>query len=108
MKDTIYRENAIKIVHHYFSELIDLLPTTKDSEGEELIIDTHKCKEYLMMNKVLSGLISELPSVEPKTGEWLKAMEGNAYRDKCSLCLATYPIAYGYKYCPNCGSKMRE
>ena len=45
---------------------------------------------------------------EQKKGEWIKVMEGNAYRDKCNQCGRLYPNAYGYNFCPNCGADMRE
>ena len=104
MKDTIYREDVIKIIHHYFVDLIDSLPTITDFDGEENIEDLQKCNKYLEMNKTICGLIRELPSANPETGRWIKTMEGNAYRDKCNRCLKTYPNAYGYNFCPNCGS----
>lgn len=66
MKDTIYREDVIKIIHHYFVDLIDSLTTITDFDGEENIEDLQKCNEYLEMNKTICGLISELPSAEPK------------------------------------------
>ena len=81
MKDTIYREDA-------------LFCLTADITNISL-------EDYIAM---IDKRISELPSAEPKTGEWIKTMEGNAYRDKCNRCLKTYPNAYGYNFCPNCGS----
>lgn len=45
---------------------------------------------------------------ERKRGKWVKVMEGNAYRDQCDQCKASYPNAYGYNYCPNCGANMED
>jgi hypothetical protein len=92
MKDTIYREDAIKsmakAIWHYPNELYPCL------------------NSYEHAHDLAEQGLKFLSSAEKKTGRWLKAMEGNAYRDKCNRCLKTYPNAYGYNFCPNCGSKM--
>lgn len=58
--------------------------------------------------RLFEKILKEQPTIEPdrEVGKWIKVMEGNAYRDKCSRCSETYPNACGYNFCPNCGRKM--
>lgn len=59
--------------------------------------------------------IDQLPSVqpEPKTGKWNKIIDKfsiwrEAWHYECSNC-GNYISGYGkYKYCPECGTKMKE
>lgn len=43
-------------------------------------------------------ILDELPTVQPKTGQWFGTV--------CSACGESYPYNYDAKYCPNCGAKM--
>ena len=48
-------------------------------------------------------IISNLPTIEPKRGEWIE----DKYTRKCSICGSHFWMRAGnvWKYCPNCGSK---
>jgi len=59
-------------------------------------------------DKALTAIDTLADVPDTKVGEWIKVMEGNAYRDKCSRCSETYPNAYGYNFCPNCGVRMKR
>ena len=48
--------------------------------------------------------IRELPSVHPKTGQWLKYPDCGCF--KCSEC--GMPSLNRFKYCCGCGAKMEE
>ena len=72
----------------------------------EIPSDENDYDELVAFADAIAGQeIIELP--ERKKGEWIKVMEGNAYRDKCNQCGRLYPNAYGYNFCPNCGADMR-
>ena len=54
----------------------------------------------------LSTLISELPSLQPKTGHWIDHQEGRWIYAKCSKCETVHDTRTNY--CPNCGCRMVE
>lgn len=81
------------------------------------------CGEYVRTESV-RATIDHMPSVEPKTGEWIEVK--NQYGVKvicCSKCGESAPYEevsddyYGYhthgefiktRYCPNCGARMER
>lgn len=101
MSDLISREAAI--------EAIDDLPNCYNGYS-----DTYD-KAYII------GVLEELPTIdvpERKVGKWIK--DGVAYSlYKCSACNDFCTVAgwadcipkeqmyKGFKFCPNCGAKMR-
>lgn len=74
MSDLISREAVIDIIHRFFTEEVDKIPTKKTEDGEVLVI--HKCQPLFEMNKAICKRIKELPSVtvEP-TGHWIPVSE---------------------------------
>ena len=60
----------------------------------------------------IAGALAELPTIEPKCGEWLEWIdcEGEVFW-KCSACgQASEASVAGilYKFCPFCGADMRK
>ncbi len=86
------------------------------SREETLKAMCDKCPMYNCVTRCSSYRhIEKMPSVtpQPKTGKWIddgQYAEGHsehAYR--CSECGENYIGYVGkYKYCPNCGAKMKE
>lgn len=70
----------------------------------------------VVLGSVLRRRIENLPSVkpqEPKEGHWIEVIDeidslGNkTWHHKCSIC-GNEDSGWGnYKYCPNCGAKMK-
>ena len=86
MTDLISRRAAIKA--------IDDLPNCYNGYS-----DTYD-KAYII------GVLEELPSAEPKRGEWLLVDEAEPRRYGCSKCRR---MSYTQNnYCPNCGAKMER
>ena len=52
--------------------------------------------------------LAKLPPVKPKeiTGEWIQHEENGSYWVECSVCHSER--AFGHKFCPDCGAKMKE
>lgn len=95
MKETIYREDAIKCVANLYREW-------NGCEGEYF---AHKA-------------LVDLPSaVIGRVGEWIRQRDYSRMIDEyyCSECdyspmykgVPIVPTTGTLKYCPNCGSKMR-
>ena len=51
--------------------------------------------------------VSALAKPERKISEWEIDEEGNCYCFQCGLHYDSWAIG-AFKYCPNCGSEMRE
>lgn len=66
------------------------------------------------MKEDLKDDIANLPSAEPRTGEWIYHMtEGVVETISCSQCSAWYDVTIPeqiatFNFCPNCGAKMSE
>ena len=84
------------------------------------IRDGSKCAEceYDMRTggECVEGLLSEAADAieeltKNKTGNWINKNSDGAWRvDTCSVCNTdTHYVRYApsYKYCPNCGAKMK-
>lgn len=83
MSDLIERQAAIDAVRSYMAD--------NDIEDSDWHAD---------------GIVYEikrLPTVETKTGQWIK-IHWKAYR--CSEC--SRASEYSTDYCPNCGAEMKE
>lgn len=99
MNDLISRETAIQTVHETMYQFIDGNGTMTNSDFF-----------LLKVNKAICNGLKEIPSVENK-GEWIE-WKGRNGRYKgipiCSNCNTGFPIvAKGYKFCPECGAKMK-
>ena len=87
-KDTIYREDAIKL-------LVDRACEKPDHGASA---------EYLMVDEI-EYYLKNLPSADRSQGEWIHAHEGTiAAGLYCSNC---GKHGYGEKFCPNCGARMK-
>ena len=53
------------------------------------------------------GALEEVPSAEPKTGEWIqKDMCADRFCSECNYAVWDSE-AEEYNFCPNCGARMR-
>ena len=94
-KDTIYRQAAI-----------DALAMADAKKGWRLL-------RFSEIHKILS----ELPSVQPNRGKWVRTTKAEPIcridglkTCQCSRCTFTAIAVDGfgcYNYCPNCGADMR-
>ena len=97
--DIIYRQDAIDALAKEMPSL-----TTPDGSGEfdhDIQITDEAFVDCMQ-------IINELPSAEPKTGEWIDWLgKGNEW--ECSVCKCSIEShgSIAYKYCPNCGADMR-
>ena len=73
MKDTIYREDAIKAIHNYWKKRLDTLPT-KESECGEVYADIQQMDKILEYNKALCNFIEAIPSADRPQG-WIPCSE---------------------------------
>ena len=80
---------------------------------EEKIAELKDLKLYVrdtFMKRTADGYANALDSAikaleqEPKTGHWIKSDIGGA--KVCSVCQAHMGLS-NFKYCPNCGAKMK-
>ena len=132
--DLISRDAVIDIIHLFFTEEVDKIPTKKTEDGEVLIMC--KAQPLFAMNKTLCKRIKALPSVtaepmtdtwsikdvakalerygllepKPKTGHWEWVTE-DKYR--CSNCNSETRVDEClneplYEFCPFCGARMFE
>jgi hypothetical protein len=101
MSDLIRRQDAIDALAKEMPSL-----TTPDGSGEfdhDIQITDEAFVDCMQ-------IINELPSAEPKTGEWVKRQTiGDVSFAYCSEC--GEPILHGrtsplWHYCPNCGCRM--
>lgn len=74
MRDTIYREDAIKAIHNYWKKRLDTLPT-KESECGEVYADIQQMDKILEHNKALCNFIEAIPSADRPQGEWIPCSE---------------------------------
>ena len=61
--DLISRDAVIDIIHLFFTEEVDKIPTKKTEDGEVYVI--HKCQPLFEMNKAICKRIKALPSASP-------------------------------------------
>jgi hypothetical protein len=65
--DLISRQAVLDIIHRFFTEEVDKIPTKKTEDGEVYVI--HKCQPLFEMNKAICKRIKALPSVTEEEGE---------------------------------------
>lgn len=119
MDDSISRKSAIDVVH---SAVIDFFDCVEDDSESPI---THHDEQLLSLNKAITTKIKALPSVERKTGKWVKvggyATPGGDpvwYCSECGKGLHVYGIEHGtygkdvsdgqWVACPNCGARMEQ
>ena len=61
--DLISRDAVLDIIHLFFTEEVDKIPTKKTEDGEVYVI--HKCQPLFEMNKAICKRIKALPSASP-------------------------------------------
>ena len=61
--DLISRDAVLDIIHRFFTEEVDKIPTKKTEDGEVLIMC--KAQPLFEMNKAICKRIKALPSVSP-------------------------------------------
>ena len=93
MSDLISRQDAIDALAKEMPSL-----TTPDGSGEfdhDIQITDEAFVDCMQ-------IINELPSAEPKTGEWAEIENGEYLCSNCSHIIIGYPP----NFCPNCGADM--
>ena len=68
MNDLVNREDVIKAIHSYWSEMLDDIPVAI-YDGYEVYADQKKANELFSHNKALANRIKQLPSAHPGTDE---------------------------------------
>ena len=113
--DTIYRQDAIDIVHQTIYQFFDVA----DDDDEDTPM-SERDKLLLTVNKAISNNIKAImpAKTETVTAQWIDddpAFPVASYKKKgmsffCSNCLhrAGKHKHNTYKYCPWCGAKMTE
>ncbi len=107
--DCISRQAVIDIIHRFFTEEVDKIPTKKTEDGEVLIMC--KAQPLFEMNKAICKRIKALPSVPTeRTGHWEWLTE-DKYR--CSICNSETRVDEClnepmYEFCPYCGKRLAE
>ena len=112
-KDTIYREDAIKVVRHTSMEFVDADTRQKLIEAIPSA-DSPSDPHNITYINALKNRIRELEAKRPQ-GEWIWGNEKKSWH-KCSVCGEP---AYSYydeladdveelfDFCPNCGARMK-
>lgn len=96
MKEIIYKQDAINVVHH---SIFDFFDVVEDDEESSI---TEKDKMLLELNKAICNNIKELPFAQRK-GKWIDVnSDGSLWR--CNQCKDT--ACCKGDYCPNCGALM--
>ena len=87
-KDTIYREDAIKAIEKHIDDADD---------------------QYCLGLNTAINALKDIPSVEPKQGEWINRYCGEVwveqYCSQCGVVIEDEPM--DYNFCPNCGARMK-
>lgn len=101
MKDTIYREDAIKAIN----ARTDWYQVT--CNGKQIAV--------MLMAKDVNEILKKVPSANRPQGEWKIEYHGNGWNDSwdytCSNCGKKYEradiVLYKANFCPNCGAEMK-
>ena len=131
MKDTIYRENAIKALEElsackdfgveigtdeetYIGKYeaitaISDLPSADRPQLDKDVVEPIGNGNVIMSEDTYEEMLADRPQ-----GEWLDyeipLEDGGAMPIQvCSLCKTFYPLAFtggGHRFCPNCGASM--
>lgn len=105
--DLIRRNDAVKVVHEYWKNQLNNLPTTQSEYGEVI---TGDCEMLLIYNKELSTNIKAIPSANRPQGHWIVHCDDLFPEDstiECSICHEEQPLEIDDNYCPNCGARMK-
>ena len=116
--DVISRQAVINTIHNYWKKRLDTLPTRMTEDGE-VYADIKSMDMILEHNKILSNMIKQLPSAQPKTGRWINkdVVYGDDIEEwqicQCSECgrWDTRPYMYYFSepnYCSYCGAKRQK
>lgn len=110
MKDTIYREDAIKAVEECLKLLARPRYTVRTAIEAipSVDVDISEYSDKLWRNAYERG------KADRPQGEWIDAeipleSGGSMPIQVCNLCKTFYPLAYtggGHRFCPNCGARM--
>ena len=110
MKDTIYREDAIKAVEECLKLLARPRYTVRTAIEAipSVDVDISEYSDKLWRNAYERG------KADRPQGEWIDAeipleCGGSMPIQVCNLCKTFYPLAYtggGHRFCPNCGARM--
>lgn len=99
-EDLIKRADVIKAIHNYWKKRLDTLPTA----------DIQQTDKILEHNKTLCNFINAIQYADRPQGEW-KSVKASiypyGYDVECSICGHRMGSSFGYKYCPNCGARMK-
>lgn len=95
IKDTIYREDAIKAVKNVSENY------TKEGDRE-----WHPHVDFIIQALVE---VPSIPSEDRPQGEWI--VHSNGKMCDCSVCNESYDRTFEYvdewNFCPNCGARMK-
>ena len=89
--DLIRRSDAIKAIKH--------ISENYTGRGKR---DYHPHIDFLV-----DALKYDVPTIEPKRGEWINVSGSWSPNKKCSVC-GEVVHEYNYNFCPYCGADMRE
>lgn len=82
-----------------------------DSLKERMLAETpgHEKGVVDIFLEAVAAMIDEQPTIESKTGKWIKGIGENGVTTSlfCSLCGQENPHWYDWNFCPNCGADMR-
>ena len=101
-KDTIYREDAIKVVRHTSMEFVDADTRQKLIEAIPSA-DSPSDPHNITYINALKNRIRELEAKRPQ-GEWTNA---GVLTVHCSNCKSEFHELEAMNYCPHCGAKMK-
>ena len=68
MDDLISRRKVIEVIRNYWKKRLDTLPT-KMMDGCEVYADIKSMDKILEHNKIMTGLIKQLPSAQPEKAQ---------------------------------------
>lgn len=74
---------------------------------DDLISKRSATERLIIAKTLLDSVLEDMPTAEPRTGEWLDDCGGMA----CSCCGFSCDDPYYLgeaNYCPNCGARMEE
>ena len=107
--DLISRQDAVKVLN---DRQYDIRAFIEKEDMEYKEAHSYWCEIHGIYNSI--ELIESLPSAKPKTGEWEEVEDYNGdIHYQCNQCKNEFILIDGtpqdndYKYCPNCGAKMR-
>lgn len=106
--DLISRSDAIETIRNYWKKRLDTLPTRMTEYGE-VYSDTKNMMIILEHNKILSSMITALPSAQPERDPPKRVLwtgwKGRRYtRYNCPNCKK--PVRNDDVYCHRCGQRL--